>query len=270
MDNRSRAPPAATRGLRRCAPTHVFDPHDLAGLGHDLNRHRPRLRPDLAHEPRDHPPKASTMSSLVTPSAPSRSESAGQRPAIVPSMKWHESGLGIGRQDRLAARTRRDAARRLSVTRSPGRAGLILLADRAGRADRLAGAGIRSRARCAPPGRDRSVGHGNDVTEGDSSDERTGYEPDGPGRRLRGPDRGPGQAVRRPYRGGPGGPAGPGGDGVWLSGARRRREDRADPDAAGADGCDVQVGAGALAPGPGRALGCAAARGGDGRGAACS
>ena len=40
----------------------------------------------------------------------------------------------------------------------PGCAGLILPADRAGRVHRLAGAGIRSRARCLRQGRDRSVG----------------------------------------------------------------------------------------------------------------
>lgn len=67
--------------------------------------------------------------------------------------------------------------------------------------------------------------------------------------------------VRRPYRSGPGGPAGPGRDGVRLSEVRRRREDHADPDTAGADDCDVRVGAAAGAPGPGGALGCAFAGG---------
>ena len=46
------------------------------------------------------------------------------------------------------------------VARSPGPAGLILPVDGAGRVHRLAGARIRSRARCAPRGRDRSFGHG--------------------------------------------------------------------------------------------------------------
>ena len=62
-----------------------------------------------------------------------------------------------------------------------GPAGLVLPADRAGRVHRLAGAGIRSRARCPRQGRDRSFGHGTDVTEEDGSDERNRYEPDDPG-----------------------------------------------------------------------------------------
>jgi hypothetical protein len=86
----------------------------------------------------------------------------------VPEVVDQPSRSG-GRADRAGG-----AAASYRVTRSPGRAGLILSADGAGRVHRLAGAGIRSRARCAPRGRDRSVGHGADVTEGDGHDERTG------------------------------------------------------------------------------------------------
>ena len=56
----------------------------------------------------------------------------------------------------------------------PHPAWLLLSADRAGRVDRLADAGFRPRARCLGRGRGRSFGPGNDVTEGDGSDERNG------------------------------------------------------------------------------------------------
>jgi hypothetical protein len=79
--------------------------------------------------------------------------------------------------DRPAARIRRDTARRLPGYRSPGPAGLILLADGAARVHRLAGAGIRSRAGTV------ASGHDTEVTEGDGSDETSGYEPDSPGQR---------------------------------------------------------------------------------------
>src|SRR5215472_1877273 len=59
------------------------------------------------------------------------------------------------------------AAASYRVTRSPGRAGLILPEDRAGRVHRLAGAGIRSRARCPPRAGTVASGHGKkDVTGG--------------------------------------------------------------------------------------------------------
>jgi hypothetical protein len=132
----------------------------------------------------------------------------------------------------------------------------------------LAGAGIRSRARCAPRGRDRSVGHGSDVTEGDGRDERTdmsrtarggGYAVQAAGLARWFGGRTAVDRVDLPV---------PAGTAFGYLGARRRREDHADPDAAGAEGWDVRVGAAAGAPGPGRALGCAFAGGGDGRGAA--
>jgi hypothetical protein len=52
------------------------------------------------------------------------------------------------------------------VTRSPDPPGLILLADRAGRMHRLAGAGIRSRARCPPRAGTVASDKAKDVTEG--------------------------------------------------------------------------------------------------------
>jgi len=61
------------------------------------------------------------------------------------------------------------AAASYRVTRSPGRAGLILSEDRARRVHRLAGAGIRSRARCPPTGRHRSFKHGKRMSQTDSS-----------------------------------------------------------------------------------------------------
>ena len=73
-------------------------------------------------------------------------------------------------QGLLGRRSARHAAGQAPPPAGP--AGLILPADRAGRVHRLAGAGIRSRARCPRQGRDRSFGHGTDVTEEDGSDER--------------------------------------------------------------------------------------------------
>src|SRR5215472_6449884 len=58
------------------------------------------------------------------------------------------------------------AAASYRVTRSPGRAGLILSEDRAGRVHRLAGAGIRSRARCPPRAGTVASGMATDVAEG--------------------------------------------------------------------------------------------------------
>src|SRR5215471_17009776 len=112
---------------------------------------------------------------------------------------------------------------------------MLLRGDLEGRVVRLAGAGIRSAARCPAPGRGRSFGTCNEATGGEGNNERTGSGTTGPRWRLRGADNRADQAVRRPGRGGPGGPAGPGRHGVRLPGAQRGGEDHVDPDAAGAD-----------------------------------
>ena len=52
-----------------------------------------------------------------------------------------------------------------------GACGVLLRRDKSGRVLRLAGAGIRSPARCLLPCHDRSFGTGKEVTEGDDNDE---------------------------------------------------------------------------------------------------
>jgi len=132
---------------------------------------------------------------------------------------------------------------------------------------RLAGAGIRSRARCAPRGRDRSVGHGSDVTEGDGHDERTdmsrtarggGYAVQAAGLARRFGGR---TAVDRVDLLVPAGTA----FGYLGPGAGKTTLIRMLPGLTAATSGSARVRG---HPGPGRALGCAFAGGGDGRGAA--